>query len=241
MKFKKLKRSLLIPVCILTIFAFSIFIDNDEPSERMNLLIDAEAEEILTVTLDAGHGGYDTGAIAVNGEYEKDITLDITLRIGAILEANGINVEYTRTSDDVSFAYEDNKTDLHYRAKYAESVNSDLFISLHCNASDYGYYYGFETWTDIENDDALALAELIQESMDSLNFSNDRGVVDGSDSLYLIGATTIPSCLIEIGFIDNDTDYSYIITETGKTDIANAIANSILTYLDNSNEQNTPL
>lgn len=103
-----------------------------------------------------------------------------------------------------------------------------IYISIHCNASDYGSYDGFETWTDTNDEEATALAEDIQSQLDTLGFSVNRGVKDGKDSLYVVGNTNMTSCLIEIGFIDNYTDYSYMSTTQGKQSIAQAIANAII-------------
>lgn len=61
-----------------------------------------------------------------------------------------------------------------------------------------------------------------------MGYSEDRGILDGSESLYVISANPVASCLIEIGFIDNAYDYDYISTPRGKKEIAKAIANAIV-------------
>ncbi|MDO5537839.1 MAG: N-acetylmuramoyl-L-alanine amidase, partial [Desulfovibrionaceae bacterium] len=80
----------------------------------------------LTVTIDAGHGGQDPGTMH-NGVIERDVTLDVALRLGRILKESGFRVNYTRTT---------NRTvSLPDRAVYANSRGSDLFISIHVNAN----------------------------------------------------------------------------------------------------------
>ena len=74
-----------------------------------------------TIMLDAGHGGRDPGAV-FNGRQEKDDTLRLTLAIGEILQNNGVDVEYTRTTDAYTSPYE--------RAMQANNAGVDFFISI---------------------------------------------------------------------------------------------------------------
>ena len=80
-----------------------------------------------TIVIDAGHGGYDVGCIALDGTQEKDITLDIASSTGELLEEAGYNVVYTRTSDNVSWP-EDNKEDLQSRIDIAEDADANNLI-----------------------------------------------------------------------------------------------------------------
>lgn len=90
------------------------------------------------VILDAGHGGKDTGA-KYNGNMEKDVTLDVTLKVGKILEQNpNITVIYTRKTDVF--------IELTERAKIANRANANLFISIHCNANKNTVAAGSETY-----------------------------------------------------------------------------------------------
>ena len=78
-----------------------------------------------SIMMDAGHGGQDPGAV-YNGRQEKDDTLNLTLAIGEILQNNGINVEYTRTTDIYLTPIS--------RAREANNAGVDLFISIHRNS-----------------------------------------------------------------------------------------------------------
>ena len=80
-----------------------------------------------TVVIDPGHGGNDPGAV-YNGRKEKDDTLNLALAVGNILEENGINVVYTRTSD----VYETPFT----KATKGNEAGADFFISIHRNSSE---------------------------------------------------------------------------------------------------------
>lgn len=95
---------------------------------------------IKTVVIDPGHGGHDTGCIGAISK-EKQVALDIALRVGAYIEANCPNVKviYTRKTD-VFIPLID-------RARIANNAKADLFISIHCNASKNKTAYGTETFS----------------------------------------------------------------------------------------------
>ena len=78
-----------------------------------------------SIMLDAGHGGRDPGAV-YNGRQEKDDTLDLVLAIGEILQNNGIDVEYTRTTDVYESPYQ--------KAMEANEAGVDFFVSIHRNS-----------------------------------------------------------------------------------------------------------
>jgi N-acetylmuramoyl-L-alanine amidase len=93
-----------------------------------------------TIVIDAGHGGHDAGCHGTSA-YEKNVTLSVALKLGAMLEKNlpGVKVVYTRRTDEF--------IELHERASVANRHKADLFISIHCNANKNTAAYGTETWT----------------------------------------------------------------------------------------------
>jgi N-acetylmuramoyl-L-alanine amidase len=102
-------------------------------------LIRALGLKIGRIVVDAGHGGHDTGTIGPNGLLEKDLVLDVALRLGKLLEGRmGADVVYTR--DDDTFV------PLETRTAVANQNQADLFISIHANASDDPAARGIETY-----------------------------------------------------------------------------------------------
>ena len=95
--------------------------------------------KVKRIVIDAGHGGHDSGAIGPSGLQEKDVTLDIALKLAKKLKASGYEVFLTR-SDDRFVKLED-------RTRFANKVRGDLFISIHCNASPNKNTRGIETYT----------------------------------------------------------------------------------------------
>lgn len=171
-----------------------------------------------TIVIDAGHGGYDVGCIALDGTQEKDITLDIALSTEELLEEAGYNVVYTRTSDNVSWP-EDNKEDLQSRIDIAEDADANYYISIHINSSDYN------------DDEMVEMAESIHAQLELLNYAQDRGVVDTNETpLYVVSNNSIPALLLEIGFITDTNDFNYMVNNGD--DLAHAIANGIMNSIE---------
>lgn len=177
-----------------------------------------------TIMIDAGHGGYDVGAISNSGEYEKDINLQIALKLGKKLKENGYQVLYTRTSDTVSWP-SDNTQDLQARCDLAANKNADYFISIHLNSSEYEAN-GYEIYCDFNNSSTKKLSKNILKQLDALNYSSNRGLQDTNETaLYVISHNNVPALLIEAGFITNDSDITYI--QENIDALANAIEKGI--------------
>jgi N-acetylmuramoyl-L-alanine amidase len=105
--------------------------------------------DVSRVVLDAGHGGKDTGAVGSAGVVEKDVTLDIVQRAARALSSMGIEVLLTR--DDDRFV------SLEERTARANAFGADLFVSIHCNASENRSRRGVETWVlDTTRDEIAA-------------------------------------------------------------------------------------
>ena len=177
-----------------------------------------------TIMIDAGHGGYDVGAVSNYGDYEKDINLDIALLVGKQLKSYGYNVVYTRTSDSVSWP-SDNKKDLQARCNLAQKKNADLFISIHLNSSEYDAS-GYEIYCDFTNKTTVKLSNSILTQLDQLDYSTNRGLLDTNETpLYVVTNNKVDAILIEAGFISDDSDLYYLKNYTNN--IAKAIAKGI--------------
>ena len=170
----------------------------------------------MKVILDAGHGGFDFGATNKNRK-EKDDNLALTLAVGKLLEQAGIPVEYTRTQDIYQSPYE--------KADIANASDADFFLSIHRNAADDpGTGSGVETLVFDETSDMMALADAINQNLETVGFEN-LGVIPRPD-LVVLNKIKIPSLLAEVGFIDNDKDNK--IFDENFNEIAQAIANAII-------------
>lgn len=117
-------------VIVLLLLCFVYILPRNPVSE---IILDFIEEKPLVV-LDAGHGGYDVGS-EFNGVYEKNITLEITKKVGEELERRDIPVTYTRDSDHVDWP-SDELQDLEERVHISNTSGASLFISIHTNATE---------------------------------------------------------------------------------------------------------
>lgn len=171
------------------------------------------------VVLDAGHGGANPGA-TYNGRLEKDDVLALTLAVGDILEANGVNVYYTRTNDVYESPYQ--------KAMEGNAVGADYFVSIHRNSSPYpNQYTGVESLVYNRYGRAAQLAANINRRLEMVGFV-DQGVNEGTN-LVVLNSTQMPAVLLEVGFINTDADNR--LYDERFDEIARAIADGILTTI----------
>lgn len=199
-----------------------------------NTLITDKNNAKFTVCLDPGHGGYDVGSISPSGVYEKNVTLNIALKVGKILEENNIKVVYTRSSDTVSWP-SSIREDLKERVNVSNKYKPDLLVSIHCNANTDPSFNGVETWSKNNSISSKKLAENIQNELVSHNYTSNRGVkYEGTQqSIFILKHSTSSAVLIETGFITNMSDSEFIISENGQAICSQAIADGILKYHKN--------
>ena len=181
-----------------------------------------------TIMLDAGHGGRDPGAL-YNGRQEKDDTLALTLAVGELLQERGLDVLYTRTTDVYESPYQ--------KAMEANQAGADFFISIHRNSSpEPNTYSGVESLVYDKSGIKLEMAENINEQLEAVGFTN-LGVKE-RPGLVILRRTRIPAVLVELGFINSDTDN--MLFDNNFNDIALAIAEGILDTLQMTGEVDTP-
>ena len=173
------------------------------------------------VILDAGHGGSDTGATE-SGINEKDINLNAVKMIGNYLEEFGIEVIYTR-NDDQRLCNEKFE-DLKLRAEMSKKYKAEYYVSIHVN--DYEEVVsGFEIYINDDNY-ARELAKSIGKEFDKLNYSENRGIKDGTH-LRVLRLNTSPAILIELGYI-NSKDINYLINNNKLEKLCKAISEGII-------------
>lgn len=177
-----------------------------------------------SIMLDAGHGGRDPGAV-YNGRQEKDDTLNLVFAIGEILQNNGIDVEYTRTTDVYESPYE--------KAMEANEAGVDFFISIHRNSFPQdNIVSGVESLVYQKTGIKYEMAQNINAQLETVGFV-DLGVKE-RPNLVVLRRTKMPAVLVEVGFINSDTDNQ--LFDRNFMDIAQAIADGILDTLNKENE-----
>ena len=179
-----------------------------------------------SMMLDAGHGGVNPGAV-YNERQEKDDALRLVLALGEILQNNGIDVEYTRTTDVYESPYQ--------KAREANEAGVDFFLSIHRNSfpTD-NVVSGVEALVYDKSGIKLEMAEEIVDELETIGFVN-LGVKARSD-LVVLQRTKMPAILLEVGFINSDTDNR--LFDENFDAIAQAIADAILDTLDVNDNDN---
>ena len=173
------------------------------------------------IVLDAGHGGANPGA-TYNGRQEKEDALALALAIGAILEYNGVDVYYTRTTDIYESPYE--------KAAEANRIGAEYFVSIHRNSSEYpNQYTGIESLVYNQYSEAARMAYNINAQLEQIGFVNQG--IEERPNLVVLNSTQMPSVLVEVGFINNDNDN--MLFDERFDDIAQAIAEGILMSINN--------
>lgn len=184
---------------------------------------------MATIVIDAGHGGYDAGA--VNGSrYEKNDNLRMALAVGERLKKCGINVIYTRDTDVFIPLLE--------RSRISNQQNVDLFASFHRNSATTPTANGVETIVyNNASSKSIRAAEALQQALVNVGVQSNRGVKRAN--LSVLRETNAPALLLELGFINNENDNALF---DNKFDAyADAIARSLAQSVGvNCNPSGTP-
>ena len=174
------------------------------------------------IVLDAGHGGRDSGA---RGEVllEKDVNLDVARRTAQLLRSRGALARLTRDSDEY--------IDLFTRPELANDCKADLFVSIHCNAMPRrNEGHGIETF--YYRDDSKCLAYLLQDCLVSGLRRYDRGVKQAR--FVVIRKTSMPSALVELMFLNHDTEEALLQQSAVRDTAAGAVAEGVRRYFEGS-------
>lgn len=174
----------------------------------------------LLVVIDPGHGGPDPGAVGIGGLKETDIVLDIGRQVTAFLQQQGVSVLITRNGE-----YD---LDLEPRVQMAEQAGATVFVSIHANSIDLSRpdVNGLETYY---YQSGKELAQTIHQSILQATGIPDRGV--RTARFYVVRKTSMPSVLVEVGFVTGQADAARLSNSSYRTQMASAIARGILQYL----------
>jgi len=169
-----------------------------------------------TIMLDAGHGGVNPGAV-YDGRQEKDDALALVLAIGPILENNGVQVLYTRTTDIYQTPLQ--------KAELANEAGVDFFISIHRNSfQEDNVVSGVESLVYDLSGIKYEMAKNINAQLETDGFVNLG--VKARPNLIVLRRTKMPAVLVEAGFINSNTDNA--LFDANFDAIAQSIANGIL-------------
>ena len=181
------------------------------------------------ITLDAGHGGSDPGAIGSNGTREKDVTLKITKKVQELLKKKGAKVSMTRTGDtDVYGPNASDSQELQARVDVAEDNDADAFISIHINSSTNKSVGGFSSYYYPKTNNDARLAQAVQDRLVKNFGLDDLGIRKAN--FYVNKRCSMPSTLLELAFISNPKEEKLMNSNWYINKLAKSIADGIEDY-----------
>ena len=252
MRFIRINKQILLGLLFITFFGTNLF---------------GQKKQDFVIVIDAGHGGKDSGARGVV-ENEKDITLNVALKFGNLIEKKykDVKVIYTRKTDEFIELWE--------RAAIANRNHANLFVSIHCNSAGNKSAYGSETYVmgmrrmqenidvskrennvillednqehyqkfDPNDEEAVIAFEIMHSAYQeqSIRFAqfveneftknrrSSRGVKQ--DIFHVLRENASPSVLIELGFVSNSDEGSFLASENGKDQMAESIFKAFEKY-----------
>lgn len=173
------------------------------------------AQSERTVIIDAGHGGFDRGGVPGQRISEKDKTLDVALRLAAVLRASGFRTVLTRSGDYF--------VTLPGRVAIANSYRNAIFVSVHFNCATRGSANGIETY--YYRGDSAGLAARIHRNVVAATQTENRGI--RRRGFYVIRKTAIPAVLVECGFLTNPYEGRMSLDAIYRQRLAEAIARGV--------------
>ena len=190
------------------------------------------------ILIDPGHGGIDGGAKSKTGTIEKDINLQISLKLRDNLEEKGYKVYMTRDNDEGLYekgntVKEKKREDLNRRVEMKKETECDIFVSIHQNMFPQSKCYGAQVWY-ASNDNSYNLATIVQDSIKESVKDNNKRVAKPAAEAYLIlrdkyeGA----SILVECGFLSNPDEEARLKSDEHQNLIVEGISNGIDKYFD---------
>ena len=190
--------------------------------------VDSDRKKLVIV--DAGHGGFDGGAVAPDGTVEKEINLQIATTLSEILALNGYNVIMTRTTDtgtedDFTKPIQTRKvSDLKNRLALMNKYSDAIFVSIHLNKFTASSAKGSQVFYSKNEPDSYTLGDSIQGNIRTLlQPENERVIKQGTKSTYLLYNAQIPAVIVECGFLSNAQDLNKLKNENYRNQMAFAV------------------
>lgn len=192
-----------------------------------------------TVIIDPGHGGFDGGTSAADGTVEKNINLQIALKLNEILNSMGINTVMTRTDDSATndesaqTIRQKKVSDIINRLKIIEDYPDSVFISIHQNHFEQSKYSGAQVFYSKNNPDSKRLAECIRFNFVTvLQPENTREIKQSGSEIYLLHHSAAPSVMVECGFLSNAEETEKLKNEKYQQKLAFTVAMGIIDYFN---------
>lgn len=192
-----------------------------------------------TVIIDAGHGGIDGGTSAPDGTVEKNLNLQISVKINDILSSMGIKTVMTRTDDEdlsednASTIRQKKVSDIKNRLSIINETEDAVFVSIHQNHFTQEKYSGAQVFYSKNNPQSQSLAEKIRfQLITVLQPENTREIKPSGSEIYLLHHAKAPAVMVECGFLSNYNETQLLKNEQYQQKLAFTIAMGIVDLLN---------
>lgn len=198
--------------------------------------IERQEKTEITIVIDPGHGGRDPGKVGINEALEKDVNLNIALRLKDLLEQNDINVIMTRVEDEGLYSESDSnkkRADLNKRIEIINSSDAIFSVSIHQNSFSDESIKGAQVFYHAQSEQGKELAMTLQEQIkETINDGNHRKAKPNTN-YYMIKHTTCPLVIVECGYLSNRAEANLLLDEEYQEKMAWAIHLGIMRYINN--------
>ena len=229
-------RGLLLGASLVLLIALSMFL-GDRLTKAASSALQPQFPLIL---LDAGHGGEDGGAVAPDGTNEKDLNLSLTRKLNTTLRSLGLRTLLTRESDalhykaDVKTMRQKKVSDLQWRLELTQKHPDSILISIHQNQFSDPRYDGAQVFYSGNHPQSAVLAQAIQEAVvKQTQPNNTRQIKQSGAEIFLLNNAQVPAVMVECGFLSHPQELQKLKDETYQQQLASAIAEGLLNFLDN--------
>lgn len=193
-----------------------------------------------TIVIDPGHGGFDPGKKGLTGSHEKEINLQIALKLRDYLEKSGAVVIMTRTEDvdlDGMEGKSHKNKDMRQRKDIVNNSEADAVISIHQNAFTQPKVRGAQVFYHSASDKGKILADCVQNSIKKYADPNNTRKIKNTTDYYVLRATNKPAIIVECGFLTNPEEEALLNSPEYQDKMAWSIYLGTIEYFQKIEEQ----
>lgn len=193
-------------------------------------------DNLPVIIIDAGHGGEDGGAVGIDGTYEKDINLQISLKLNDLMSIFGYQTHLIRTTDTAIHTSGDTirerkVSDIRNRTDTMNLYENCIYLSIHQNKYSDSRIWGAQTFYSANFDESKEIAQFIQNTVaNQLQPENKRHIKKSGTDIYVLFNATKPAVMVECGFVSNQNELSQLKDGIYQNNMALSIATGIINY-----------
>ncbi len=194
-------------------------------NSHIPIISEISPDKRVCFVIDAGHGGEDGGAVSDGGICEKDINLDISLKLFDMLKLSDFKTVLTRSEDKLLYnsGEESRKKyhDINNRIKIVNECENPVLVSVHQNKFPIKKYSGFQVYCSGNNPESVNFGNLMQNNVkEYLQPYNKRQPKLADKTIRLLNSLHVPAVLAECGFLSNDAEAQMLATNEYKNKMA---------------------